>query len=64
MKVTSVEILKMYEFSNEHSKCCDKYGLSGIFKIKSTPSSGLGWGVDIKCTSCKTKKDITDYGAW
>ena len=56
--LTEAEKEQAVEFKNEHWDKCEgnvSYILTG---------TGVGTGVDVVCTKCGTKKDVTDYSVW
>lgn len=45
------------KFKKKHREC------RGLFKISFTPT-GIGNDIEVKCTVCKKKKNITDVESW
>jgi hypothetical protein len=60
-KLTEVEIQRAKEFENALIQI---YGETGTIKYIFTPTSGLGYGVDIHSEKANITKDITDYESW
>jgi len=59
--LTEKQTIKYDEFMRKHSHPEYKIGLS---KTISFTSTGIGWGVSVKCNCCGEKQDLTDYDTW
>lgn len=66
VKLNSLYILSTEEkkiandFKKEHYEKCGK---NGRMRYILTPTE-IGTGIDIECSCCGEKKDISDYGRW
>lgn len=54
---------KLQKFLHEHASTCpDVAECTGHSFVYSTGS--IGTKVEVRCATCKTKHDITDYSVW
>jgi len=55
---------KLQKFLTVHEKICPDIRKSCAYSISFSNISGIGISTYVTCSVCKTKHNITDYGAW
>lgn len=55
---------KLQQFLKVHKMTCPDVAQCNGHSFVFSNNSGIGTKIEVRCATCATKHDITDYGAW
>ena len=62
--LTDTEKVSLQKFLTEHQSYCPRIKRNSSYSLCFSKEGGIGVGVDVVCTTCGKKHDITDYNTW